>query len=63
MEEKNKYYKNMLEKTNNNIKQKWHAITLIINRKNIDQNNCIIPNTVLGQHYSTVSEKLGRKTS
>ena len=31
--EKNKYYKNMLEKTNNNIKQKWQAIRLIINRK------------------------------
>ena len=31
MEEKNKYYKNMIEKTNNNIKQKWHAIRLIIN--------------------------------
>ena len=61
IEEKNKYYKNMLEKTNNNIKQKWQAIRQIINRKKIDQNNCIIPNTVLGQHYSTVSEKLAEK--
>ena len=31
IKEKNKYYKNMLEKTNNNIKQKWQAIRLIIN--------------------------------
>ena len=32
-EEKNKYYKNMLENTNNNIKQKWETIRLIINQK------------------------------
>ena len=60
-EEKNKYYKNLLENTNNNIKQKWEAIRLIINRKKTNHNNCTIPNTVLGQHYSTVAEKLAEK--
>ena len=35
--EKNKYYKNVLEKTNNNIKQKWQAIRLMINRNKVEK--------------------------
>ena len=31
-DEKEKYYKSLLNKNNNNIKQKWNAIRLIINR-------------------------------
>ena len=34
-EEKNKYYQNLLKKSNSNIKHKWQAIRLIINRKTI----------------------------
>ena len=48
----------MLERTNTNIKEKWHAIRLIINRKKVEQNNCVVPSTALGKHYSTVAEKL-----
>ena len=59
--EKKKYFKNLLEKTNNNIKQKWNAIRLIINRKKVTSNNCILENDILGQHYSTVAEKLAEK--
>ena len=33
----------------------------MINRNKIDQNHCIVPNSVLGQHYSTVAEKLATK--
>ena len=51
----------MLERTNNNIKEKWHAIRVIINRKKIEQNSCVVPNNVLGQHYSTVADKLAAK--
>ena len=59
--EKKKYFKNLLEETNDNIKQKWNAIRLIINRKKETSNNCILPNNILGQHYSTVAEKLAEK--
>ena len=60
-DEKEKYYKNLLNKNNNNIKQKWNAIRLIINRSKIQQSNCIIPNNILGKHYSTVAQKLADK--
>ena len=60
-DEKEKYYKNLLDKTNNNIKQKWNAIRLIINRSKIQQSNCIIPNNILGRHYSTLAQKLADK--
>ena len=55
-DEKEKYYKSILDKTNNNIKQKWNAIRLIINHSKIQQNNCTIPNNILGEHYSTVAK-------
>ena len=51
----------MLEKANNNIKHKWEAIRSIINRKKVKQNNCIIPNNILGQHYALVAQKLAEK--
>ena len=60
-DEKEKYYKNILDKTNNNMKQKWNAIRLMINRSKIQQSNCIIPNNILGKHYSTVAKKLAEK--
>ena len=59
--EKEKYYKNLLHKTSNNIKQKWSTIRLIINRAKVLQSNCNIPNNILGQHYSTVAQKLADK--
>ena len=59
--EKEIYYKNLLEKTNNNIKQKWNAIRTIINRNKVQNSHCIIPNNILGKHYATVAEKLADK--
>ena len=59
--EKDKYYRNLLERTNNNIKQKWNAIRLIINRQKVQDNNCIISNNILGKHYATVAEELADK--
>ena len=59
--EKETYYKNLLEKTNINIKQKWNTIRLIINRQKVQDNSCIIPNNILGKHYATVAEKLADK--
>ena len=59
--EKQKYYKSLLDKTKNIIKQKWNAIRVIINRSKIQQSNCIIPNNILGRYYSNVAQKLGDK--
>ena len=59
--EKDTYYRNLLKRTNSNIKQKWKTIRLIINRQKIQDNNCIIPNNILGKHYSTVAENLADK--
>ena len=59
--EKTKYFHNLLASTNNNIKQKWDAIRVMINRKKTDQNNCNIPNSTLGNHYATIANKLAEK--
>ena len=59
--EKDKYYKNLLESTNNNTKKKWNAIRIIINRKKLEKTNCDIPNNVLGEHYATIAEKLAQQ--
>ena len=59
--EKDKYYKNLLEGTNENIRQKWNAIRIIINRKKVKQDNCDIPSHVLGNHFATVAEKLANE--
>ena len=59
--EKTKYFHNSLVNTNNNIKQKWDAIRVMINRKKVDQNNCTIPNSTLGKHYATIANKLAEK--
>ena len=59
--EKEKYYKNLLQKTSNNIKQKWNTIRLIINRSKVQQNNCTMSNDILGKHYTTVAQKLADK--
>ena len=59
--EKERYYKKLLHKTSNNIKQKWSTIRLIINRAKVQQSNCNIPNNILGQHYSTIAQKLADK--
>ena len=37
--EKEKYYKNLLDNTDNNLRKKWNAIRIIINSKKIEQNN------------------------
>ena len=59
--EKENYYKNLLDNTSNNIKQKWNTIRLIINRSKVQQNNCTIPNNILGKHYATVAQQLADK--
>ena len=59
--EKDKYYKSLIESTNNNARQKWNAIRTIINRKKTEINSCTIPNNIIGKHYSTVAEKLAEK--
>ena len=41
--EKQKYYKSLIGKTNNNTQ-------LIINRSKTQQSNCTLPNNILGKH-------------
>ena len=59
--EKEKYYKNLLDNTNNSIQKKWDAIRIIINRKKVEQNDCPIPNNILGEHYASVAKNLAAK--
>ena len=59
--EKTKYFHKLIANTNNNIKQKWDAIRVMINRKKTDQNNCNILNSTLGNHYATIANKLAEK--
>ena len=59
--EKKMYFHKILVNTNNNIKQKWDAIRLMINRQKTDQNSCNIPSKILGQHYATIANKLAEK--
>ena len=59
--EKTQYYKKILQDTNDNIKKRWNAIRVIINRKRIDTNHCCIPNELLGKHYEKVAPNLDKK--
>ena len=59
--EKDKYYRKLLDNTNNNVKQKWSAIRQIINRKKVEEHICKIPNDILGKHYENVAPDLAEK--
>ena len=58
---KEKYYKSLLDNTDNSMRKKWDAIRTIINRKKINQNDSPIPSHILGQHYSQVADKLANE--
>ena len=59
--EKQFYYKTIMNKESRNIKNYWNAIRLIINRKKSETSACALSNEVLGNHYATVAEKLATK--
>ena len=61
VQEKDSYYKNLLENNTDNLRQRWNAIRTIINRRKAKPNDCIIPANTLGKHYATVAEKLASK--
>ena len=58
---KTEYFKSKLLDASSNMKKKWDAIRLIINRQKKCSNFCPIQSEVLGTHYSTMAEKLTRK--
>ena len=47
--------------SSNNMKDKWDAIRVIINRKRKTNNYCPIGSKVLGDHYSSIASKLNKK--
>ena len=57
---KETYFKNKLMNSNN-MKGKWDAIRLIINRKKSNSSYCPIGNKILGKHYSSMAAKLNTK--
>ena len=59
--DKKAYFNNELTKDNTTIKQKWDVIRTIINRKRSSQSPCQISTSKLGEHYSTIAEKLSEK--
>ena len=55
------YLSDKLLNTSRNLKLKWDAIRLVINRQKIQSTYCPIDNKLLGTHYSSVAEKLNSK--
>ena len=47
--------------SSNNMKDKWDAIRIIINKKKKNNTSCSINNRILGNHYSSVARKLNDK--
>lgn len=58
---KNEYFRSKLMSTTNNMKHKWDAIRLIINKQKACTNFCPIDNAILGEHYSSNAVKLNSK--
>ena len=58
---KESYFREKLMSTSNNMKDKWDAIRVIINKKKKNGNYCPISNRVLGNHYSSIATKLNAK--
>ena len=55
---KETYFRNKLMSSSNNMKDKWDAIRIIINKKKKNNARCPINNRILGNHYSSVARKL-----
>ena len=58
---KKQYLSDKLLNTSRNLKLKWDAIRLVINRQKKQSTYCPIDNKLLGTHYSSVAEKLNSK--
>ena len=57
------YYNKKLYNTSNTTKQRWDIIRELINRQRNTTSQCPIPTNRLGEHYSSVAEKLCQKIS
>jgi hypothetical protein len=58
---KETYFRNKLMNSSNNMRDKWDAIRIIINKKKKNSTSCPINNRILGNHYSSVARKLNDK--
>ena len=58
---KQNYYNTIISNQSNNLKEYWDAIRVIINKKKTASGTCALSNEVLGNHYSTVADKLSSK--
>ena len=47
--------------TSNNMKERWDAIRMLINRNKTKSRNFPIKNSTMGQHFSTIANKLNSK--
>ena len=47
--------------TTRNMKERWDAIRIIINRNKKKHINCPINHSILGKHFSTIADKLNSK--
>ena len=55
------YFERKMFETSKNMKARWDAIRLLINKNKNKTNNCPIKHSTLGKHYSTIAENLNSK--
>ena len=52
------YFERKMFETSKNMKARWDAIRLLINKNKNKTSNCPIKHSTLGKHYSTIAENL-----
>ena len=60
-EAKNEYYRKKLYEEDMTIKKRWDHLLSLIKRKKTMSDYCPIDSKILGNHYSTIAEKLATK--
>ena len=55
---KKSYFERKMFETSRNMKERWDAIRLLINKNKNKNVNCPIKSKILGNHFSTIAEKL-----
>ena len=55
---KKSYFERKMFETSRNMKERWDAIRLLINKNKNKNVNCPIKSEILGNHFSTIAEKL-----
>ena len=58
---KKTYFEKKMFETSRNMRERWDAIRVLINRRKNNSINCPIKNSLLGEHFSTIATKLNSK--